>query len=366
MTDWYKRPAIEVLETLKSDLARGLETAETAERLKQYGLNELAESGLRSPWRILWEQFSAVLVLILLGAAVLSLLLGEMKDAIAIGAIVILFALLGFVQEYRAEQAMAALRKLATPLVRVQRDGRLVEIPAREVVPGDIILLEAGNLVPADARLVETANLRIQEATLTGESEPVEKEPHAPGGTDLPLAERRNMAYMGTIVTYGRGKAVAVETGMRTELGKIASLLQSVGDELTPLQKRLDQLGKLLAAVGVVVSMLIFILGLLTGRETLREILLTTVSVAVAIVPEGLPAVVTITLALGAQRMLKRNALIRKLPAVETLGSVTVICSDKTGTLTENRMTVMVLDVAGHTVHIDEDMHNRMPALEPR
>ncbi len=365
MTDWYKRPASEALETLKSDPVHGLGAAEAADRLKQVGPNEIVESGLRSPWRILWEQFTAVLVLVLLAAAMLSLLLGEMKDAIAIGAIVILFALLGFVQEYRAEQAMAALRKLAAPLVRAQRDGRLVEIAARELVPGDIILLEAGNLVPADARLVEAANLRIQEATLTGESEPVEKETSALSGGDRPLGDRRNMAYMGTIVTYGRGKAVVVNTGMRTELGKVASLLQSVGDELTPLQKRLDQLGKLLAVVGVAVSALIFIIGLITGRETVREMLLTAVSVAVAIVPEGLPAVVTITLALGAQRMLKRNALIRKLPAVETLGSVTVICSDKTGTLTENRMTVMVLDVAGHTVHIDEDLHNRMPSLEP-
>ncbi len=363
MTDWYKRPAEMVLEQLHSHAERGLSAAQVAERLAQAGPNEISESGGRSPARILWEQFTAVLVLILLGAALLSFVLGEYKDAFAIGAIVILFGLLGFVQEYRAERAMAALRKLAAPQVRVVRDGRLGEVSSPELVAGDVIVLEAGNLVPADARLLESANLRIQEATLTGESEPVEKQVDPLPGPDLPLGDRRSMIYMGTTATYGRGKAVVVETGMRTELGKVAALLQSVGDEMTPLQKRLDQLGKLLAAVGVVVSAIIFVLGLLSG-EAARDMLLTAVSVAVAIVPEGLPAVVTITLALGAQRMLRRNALIRKLPAVETLGSVTVICSDKTGTLTENRMTVMVLDVAGHTVHVEEDLHHRMPSLE--
>jgi P-type Ca2+ transporter type 2C len=363
MIDWYKRPADEVVYALNSHPENGLSTTQAAERLAQSGPNEITESSVRSPWRILWEQFTAILVLILLGAAVLSLLLGELKDAIAIGSIVILFGLLGFVQEYRAEKAMAALRKLASPVVRVLRERELKEIPSPAIVPGDVILLEAGNLVPADARLLESSNLRIQEATLTGESEPVEKEPVELPGTDLPLGDRRNMVYMGTVVTYGRGKALVVETGMRTELGRVAALLQGVTDEQTPLQKRLDQLGKLLAVVGVIVSALVFILGLLNG-EAWRDMLLTAVSVAVAIVPEGLPAVVTITLALGAQRMLKRQALIRKLPAVETLGSVTVICSDKTGTLTENRMTVMVLDVAGHTLQISEDMHNRMPSLD--
>jgi Ca2+-transporting ATPase len=364
MTEWYKLSTDEALAVLASDAQQGLSNQEAAQRLQKYGPNEIAEGGVRSPWRILWEQFSAVLVLILIGAALLSAILGEFKDAIAIGAIVILFGLLGFVQEYRAEQAMAALRKLASPLVRVLREGALVELPAAQLVPGDVILLEAGNLVPADARLLESVNLRIQEATLTGESEPVEKETRAFPDHDLGIGDRRNMAHMGTVVTYGRGKALVVETGAQTELGKVASLLQEVGSELTPLQKRLDQLGKLLAVVGFAVSGLIFLVGLLSG-ELLRDMLLTAVSVAVAIVPEGLPAVVTITLAVGAQRMLKRNALIRKLPAVETLGSVTVICSDKTGTLTENRMTVMVLDVAGHTVNVTEEMRNRMPTLEP-
>ncbi len=362
MANWHQQTIGEAVHQLESDLDGGLSANQAAERLKKSGPNEIAEGNIRSPWRILWEQFTAVLVLILIGAALLSALLGEFKDAIAIGAIVILFGILGFVQEYRAEQAMAALRKMATPLVRALRDGRLVEISSREIVPGDVVLLEAGNLVPADARLVEAVNLRIQEAALTGESEPVEKQTQSLTEAEVPLGDRANMAYMGTVVTYGRGKALIVETGMRSELGKVAALLQGVGGELTPLQKRLDQLGKLLAVVGFGVSVLIFVLGLLIG-EPVRDMLLTAVSVAVAVVPEGLPAVVTITLAIGAQRMLRRKALIRKLPAVETLGSVTVICSDKTGTLTENRMTVMVLDIAGHTVRIDEDMRRRMPVL---
>jgi len=247
-------------------------------------------------------------------------------------------------------------------MVRVLRESLVQEIPAREIVPGDIILLEAGNLTPADARLIETANLRVQEATLTGESEPVEKDIHPLPDADIPLGDRSNMVHMGTIITYGRGRAIVVETGMNTELGKVASLLLGVGHEMTPLQKRLDQLGKMLSAVGLGISLLIFFIGLLTG-EAVRDMLLTAVSVAVAIVPEGLPAVVTITLAIGAQRMLRRNALIRRLPAVETLGSVTVICSDKTGTLTENRMTVTVLDVAGHQLDLTETMRLRMPVL---
>jgi Ca2+-transporting ATPase len=246
--------------------------------------------------------------------------------------------------------------------VRVLRDGALKEMSARELVPGDVIQLEAGNLLPADLRLLEAVNLRIQEAALTGESEAVEKQtaaisldPKAGSGPTLPLGDRRNMGYMGTIVTQGRGLALVVATGMQTELGRIADLIQKSGSEETPLQKRLDALGKTLAVVGVVIAVFIAVLGLLRGDE-LRHMLLTGVSVAVAIVPEGLPAVVTITLALGAQRMLKQNSLIRKLPAVETLGSVTVICSDKTGTLTENRMTVVVLDVANHALDLTEEM----------
>jgi Ca2+-transporting ATPase len=264
---------------------------------------------------------------------------------------------LGFIQEYRAERAIAALKKLSVPHVRVRRDGQLIELSASELVPGDILLLETGNVIPADVRLIEAINLQVQEAALTGESEPVEKQIAPLSVQELPLGDRRNMGYMGTIISQGRGQAVVVATGMQTELGKIANLIQQVPQEATPLQKRLDRLGKSMALVGVIIAGLILVIGLWHGDD-IRHMLLTAVSVAVAIVPEGLPAVVTITLALGAQRMLARKALIRKLPAVETLGSVTVICSDKTGTLTENRMTVVVLDVVGHSVDLTEEMKN--------
>ena len=355
MNDWYKSETTEVLQQLGTDATQGLATPEAARRLIEHGPNELVELEKRSALRILWEQLTATMVVILIVAAVLSGVLGALKDTIAIATIVVLFTLLGFIQEYRAEQAMTALKKLAIPMVRVNRNRQLQEISARELVPGDILQLETGNLVPADCRLLESVNLRIQEAALTGESEPIEKHTKALTRADLPLGDRRNMAYMGTVVTFGRGQGIVVATGMQTELGKIANLIQKVGQEQTPLQRRLDELGRTLAIVGLVIASLIFVLGLLRGDD-LTHLLLTSVSVAVAIVPEGLPAVVTITLALGAQHMLKRQALMRKLPAVETLGSVTVICSDKTGTLTENRMTVIVLDVAGHQVNLTEKL----------
>lgn len=355
MMNWHTLDSESVLRHFQTDPTRGLSAVQAAKYLAESGPNELVEKGGRTPWQILWEQLTATMVLILIAAAVIAALLGDAKNAIAIGAIVLLYSLLGFVQEYRAEQAIAALKKLSVPNVRVLRDGKLIELAARELVPGDVIQLETGNLLPADVRLLEAVNLRIQEAALTGESEPIEKHTHILAIPELPIGDRRNLGYMGTVVTQGRGLALVVSTGMQTELGKIAGLIQQVPQEETPLQKRLDRLGKTLAVVGVVIAGLIFMLGLWRGDE-LRHMLLTAVSVAVAIVPEGLPAVVTITLALGAQRMLKRKALIRKLPAVETLGSVTVICSDKTGTLTENRMTVVVLDVAGHSVDLTEEM----------
>jgi P-type Ca2+ transporter type 2C len=353
--NWHLQTIETALESLQSQPDTGLSRDEVNARLAQYGRNELVEKGGRTPLKIFWEQFTATMVLILIAAAVVAGLLGDLKNTIAISAIVILYAILGFIQEYRAEQAIAALKKLSVPNVRALRDGTLQEISARELVPGDIIQLEAGNVLPADVRLLEAVNLRIQEAALTGESEPIEKQIARLSGDDLPLGDRRNMGYMGTIVTQGRGLALTVATGMQTELGKIAGLIQQSSSDETPLQKRLDALGKTLAVVGVAIAVLIAGLGFLRGDD-LRHMLLTAVSVAVAIVPEGLPAVVTITLALGAQRMLAKNSLIRKLPAVETLGSVTVICSDKTGTLTENRMTVVVLDVANHALDLTEEM----------
>lgn len=361
---WYQKDVGDVLRQLEVDVATGLNEREAAERLGKYGPNDLIERGGRKPLLMLWEQFTSSMVLILMAAALISGFLGKATETVAILAIVLLFALLGFFQEYRAEQAMAALKKLSKPIVRVRRNEgateTLRELPAGELVPGDILLLEAGNLVPADVRIVESVNLRIEEAALTGESEAVEKESEALPQANLPLGDRRNMGYMGTIVSYGRGTAVVVETGMNTELGKIANLIQSVEDEMTPLQQQLDGVGKMLAIVGVIVAAIVMLIGVLQG-EAISSMFLTAVSVAVAVVPEGLPAVVTVTLALGAQRMLRRNGLIRKLPAVETLGSVTVICSDKTGTLTENRMTVTVIDVAGH--YLDTASSHPAPAL---
>ncbi len=341
----------EVAARLEVDPAAGLTPTEALARLDRVGPNELVERGGKGPWRILWEQFAATMMVILLVAAAVSVVLADYHDAIAILAIVVLNAALGFSQEYRAEKAIAALKRMSVPVVRVRRAGRVLEISAREIVPGDVVLLEAGNVVPADGRVIESASLRTQEAALTGESEPVDKVSEALGAGAEALGDRRNLAFMGTSATYGRGMLLVTATGMQTELGKIATLIQSAGHEPTPLQKRLDRLGKVLASAAIAIVAVVFVLGLARG-ERARDMILTAVSLAVAAVPEGLPAVVTVALALGAQRMLKRRALIRKLPAVETLGSVAVICTDKTGTLTENRMTVTALEVAGQRVDL--------------
>ncbi|MGE3806011.1 MAG: cation-translocating P-type ATPase [Gemmataceae bacterium] len=354
MSNWHQLTTEEALEKQKSD-PRGLAQAEWQKRFQEHGPNELKEAPGRGPWRILWEQLSGALVILLMVAAVVSLLLDEYTDAIVILAIVILNAVLGFVQDYRAEQALAALKKLAVPHVRVRRDGAVREISARELVPGDVVLLETGNHVPADCRILESVNLRIQEAALTGESEAVEKTSARLEGDKIPLGDRRNMAFMGTMVSYGHGPCLVTETGMDTELGHIAHSLQTVESEPTPLQQRLAQLGRTLAFVALGIVAVVFVMGLMRG-EDLKLMLMTAMSLAVAVVPEGLPAVATVALALGARRMFQRHALIRKLPAVETLGSVTVICSDKTGTLTENRMTVTVLDVAGDRLELTESL----------
>ena len=363
MADWYQRTASETLSLLDSDAASGLADDQVEGRRAQYGPNELVESGGRGPWRILWEQLSGAMVVLLIVAAGVSAFLHEYTDSAVILGIVALNAALGFVQDYRAEKALAALKKLAVPVVRVRQGGIVREISARELVPGDIVLLEVGNYVPADCRLWESVNLKIQEAALTGESEPVEKQIEALTGDELPLGDRTNMAYMGTVVTYGHGQAVVTETGMSTELGHIAQSLQTVESEPTPLQKRLAQLGRTLALIAIGIVALVFVMGMVRGEDA-RLMLMTALSLAVAVVPEGLPAVATVALALGARRMFKRQALIRKLPAVETLGSVTVICSDKTGTLTENRMTVTVLDVAGDRLDLTETLQKGQPFAE--
>ncbi|NLD72072.1 MAG: cation-translocating P-type ATPase, partial [Chloroflexi bacterium] len=323
----------------------------------------LEERRGRNPIVAFLEQFTEVMVIVLIVAAVISFIVGETVDAIMILVIVILNAILGFSQEYRAERAMAALRRLAIPTVRVRRGGEVQEIESLDLVPGDIILLEAGMRVPADARVLESVNLRIEEAALTGESVPVEKAEDAIEGSGIPLGDRRNMAYMGTTVSYGRGTAVITGTGMGTELGNIASMLQTVSEEKTPLQGRMAELGKWLAIIALVIVAIVFIEGVVLGGEDWEDMFLIAISLAVAAVPEGLPAVVTISLALGAQRMVRRRALIRRLPAVETLGSVTTICSDKTGTLTENRMTVTVLDVAGDSATVSQYLRRSQPSL---
>lgn len=363
MKDWHCRTISEAMQQLDSDAANGLSNDEVASRRVEYGPNELVETGGRGPWRILWEQLSGAMVLLLVVAAAVSLLLHEYTDAIVIMAIVVLNSALGFAQDYRAEKALAALKKLAVPIVRIRRDGVVREISARDLVPGDLVLLEVGNYVPADCRLLESVNLKIQEAALTGESDAVEKQVDALTGEDLPLGDRTNMAYMGTVVTYGHAQAMVTATGMSTELGAIAQSLQTVEVEPTPLQRRLAQLGRSLALVAIGIVTLVYAMGVLRGEDRVL-MLMTSLSLAVAVVPEGLPAVATVTLALGARRMFKRHALIRKLPAVETLGSVTAICSDKTGTLTENRMTVTILDVAGDRLELTEPLQKGIPSAD--
>ncbi len=352
-TTWHTMEVTHVLDEMDVQVEHGLDESVIESRLQYYGTNELVEKGLTSPLVILWEQITNPLVLLLILAAAISLVLGKADSVIAIMAIVIINAVLGVVQEYRAEQAMAALKKMAAPLVRARRGGKVMDVESRNLVPGDIVLLEAGSIVPADSRVIESANLQAQEASLTGESQPVEKAIQRLSDENAPLGDRHNMLYMGTAITYGRGTAVVVETGMKTQLGRIAELIQNVEGETTPLQRRMNELGKVLLIGALIVMALAFIVGLTTG-DALQDVLLNAVAIAVAVVPEGLPAVVTIALALGAQRMLRRKALIRKLPAVETLGSVTTICSDKTGTLTENKMTVTVVDVAGKTTTLPD------------
>lgn len=343
---WFSLPAEEVARLLDVNLAQGLSSEEARRRLEHFGPNRLPEEGMPPLWKMLLAQFTEAMVILLLVAAGISWAMGDTKEAIAILAIVVINAILGFTQEYRAERALAALRKLAVPTVRVRRDGLVLEISAEDVVPGDVVILEAGDAVPADARLVLASELRTDESALTGESEPVAKRVEPLEMDVVPVAEQRNMVFMGTWVTYGHGEAVVVATGLRTELGKIASMLRSVEREPTPLQRRLARLGRDLTLAAVALIVVVFVLGLLQGQDA-RTMFITAISLAVAAVPEGLPAVVTIALALGAQRMLRRHALIRKLPAVETLGSVTTICTDKTGTLTQNRMSVVVLNGFG-------------------
>jgi Ca2+-transporting ATPase len=344
---WHAVPAPDAFDLLRSR-PDGLTVSEARKRLERYGPNELQEARRISPWQILLEQFKNVLIIILLIATVISFFLGHGLESVVIAVIVLFAVLLGFVQEYRAERAIEALRQMTAPTATVVRDGEEVRIPARELVPGDVILLSTGDRIPADARLIEAINLQVEESALTGESVPVEKHMHPLGHDNLPLGDRRNMVYAGTSVTYGRGRALVVATGMQTEFGKTARMLQTVETVRTPLQENLDRVGNVLARAAFVVVGLIVALGLLRGQPVI-DMLIFGIALAVAVVPEALPAVVTISLAIGVQKMAKRNALIRRLPAVETLGSTSVICTDKTGTLTKNEMTVRTVFTAGQS-----------------
>jgi Ca2+-transporting ATPase len=377
--DWHSLPAAAVMEHLKVR-ENGLSGAEAAERLAQYGPNQLTEKPRPGFLSMLWDQINSFVVWLLIAAAVISALIGwnefrhsgetaEFIEAGAILAIVVLNATLGIIQERRAEEALAALKKLAAPDAHVLRDGHRGTIPARELVPGDIVFLEAGNFVPADIRLLEAINLRVEEASLTGESLPVQKNAASIMDRNVPLGDRKNTAFLGTTISYGRGRGVVTGTGMRTQLGLIAEMLQSVDEEETPLQRRLDQLGKVLSIGSLLLVAVVFIVALINNTvigdlftgplayfkefaKEITEVFIIAISLAIAAVPEGLPAVVTISLALGMTEMVKRHALIRKLSSVETLGSATTICSDKTGTLTQNEMTVTRLWADGNFVDV--------------
>ncbi|MBF0478835.1 MAG: calcium-transporting P-type ATPase, PMR1-type [Candidatus Omnitrophica bacterium] len=333
----------DIAKNQNSDLVNGLSLSEVQSRLQKFGLNKLLEKKAISPIKIFFEQFNNFIIWILIGAALVSGFLKEWVDALAIIALVILNAILGFIQEYRAEKSLAALKNLSSPNSKVIRSGQLILIPSTQLVPGDLIEIEAGDHVPADSRISYiTPNFAVLESSLTGESTPVEKTIHPIEKPDVPLADRANMVYMGTTTSSGKARALVVNTGMSTELGKIAGLIQNIERSSTPLQKKLEAFGKWIVYLCFALVGLVFLMGLLRGGKIL-DMFLTSVSLAVAAIPEGLPAVVTVALALGVQRMVKRHALIRKLPSVETLGCATVICSDKTGTLTKNEMTVQAV-----------------------
>lgn len=338
-TAWHVKDIDVAANQLGTDIQIGLKHEEAQSRLEKFGRNILEKRAGTSPLIMFFRQFLEPLVLLLIGAAIVSGLTGEITDAIVIGVILIFNSVLGFLQEYRAQRALEALREMSEPIARVIRDGEPVEVPADQIVPGDLLLLETGMRVVADARVLSETNLSVNEAALTGEAYPVKKSPAAIENADAPLGDRRCMVYAGTIIAQGRGRALVTDTGMRTELGAIAEMLQEAGEVTTPLQKRLRTVGTMLVWLVLGICALVFAVGLLTEKSTsLQEMLMTAISLAVAAVPEGLPAVITIALALGAQKMVACNALIRRLPAVETLGSITVIATDKTGTLTEGEM----------------------------
>ncbi|MGB5427447.1 MAG: cation-translocating P-type ATPase [Gammaproteobacteria bacterium] len=353
---WHLQTVAEALDRLQVDPQVGLCKDVVATRQARFGPNQIAETSRRGPWRILLGQFTDFMILVLIAAAIISGVVGEPQDTIAIVVIVLLNAVIGALQEFRAERAVAALRAMAAPEARVRRDGEVLDLPAVQLVPGDIVLLEAGMIVPADLRLLDASELKLNEAALTGESQAIDKHPGCLQETGLAIGDRFNMAYKGTLIANGRGTGVVVATAMQTELGKVARLLHDRDIQQTPLQQRLAHFGKRLSIAVLVICCVIFLLGMLRG-EPLVLMFLTAVTLAVAAIPEALPAVVTVSLAIGAHKMSTRNALIRRLPAVETLGSVTFICADKTGTLTQNRMQLNAVVLGGerHAALINAD-----------
>lgn len=360
---WHTRTATAAASDLGVEPAAGLGATEAAARLARHGPNQLASKAPRPAWKKFLDQFRNFLVIVLLGAAVLAAVLGDLNDAAVIAIVVILNATLGFLQEHRAEAALAALKNMLAPIARVRRDGQMAQIAAVELVPGDILLLEAGDRIPADARVLDAHAAEVAEAALTGESQAVAKSPEAVAAATA-LAERRGMVFMNTVVTHGRLEAVVTATGMRTEMGMIAGMLADSAESATPLQVQLDRLGKRLAAIAGVVVTLIFVIGIVRG-DALLQTAMTAIALAVAAIPEGLPAVVTVTLALGMHRMARRHAIVKKLAAVETLGCTTVICSDKTGTLTLNQMTVRRLHCLGRRFAVDGAGYGGAGSIRP-
>lgn len=348
---WHRIGAKELEEVLGVQPQQGLGDGEAAQRRESSGFNELSEGKRLSPVTLFLNQFKDFMVLVLMGATLVSGLLGEYLDAVTIVAIILLNGVLGFVQEFRAERSLRALKGLSAPTAKVVRDGSMKVIPARDLVPGDIVLLESGDRIPADVRWLQCSSVYAEESALTGESVPVAKHAEAIYAEDVALGDQKNIGFLGTMVTRGTGRAVVVRTGMDTEMGKIADLLQNTDEQETPLQHRLEQLGKILIYVSLGLTIVVVLAGILHGQPA-PAMFLAGVSLAVAAIPEGLPAIVTIALALGVQRMIKRKAIVRKLPSVETLGCASVICSDKTGTLTQNKMTVTALWTGGRELEV--------------
>ncbi len=348
---WYNLTAQECIDRMQTDPVKGLTSKEANRRLEQVGENTLQEKHKVSPLVILLNQFKDFMVLVLLAATLISGLLGEYTDAITIIAIIVINGILGFVQEYRAEKSLGALKELTAPSAHVVRDGELIQVPAKTVVPGDLVYFEGGDRIPADLRIITSHGLQVEESALTGESVPVSKIDGVIANKEVPLGDQKNMAFMGTLVTRGTGQGIVTGTGMQTEMGKIADLIQTTDTMQTPLQQRLEQLGKILIVIALALTAMVVVAGIMHNHNP-YQMFLAGVSLAVAAIPEGLPAIVTIALALGVQRMIKRRAIVRKLPSVETLGCATVICSDKTGTLTQNKMTVCGLWVEGKQITV--------------